>query len=163
MFQNLRQGNSLYVLEKSNKPKLRICEVVSVTNPMPKFLNNYQTNTIMTVDIRVKDGEGELELKQLQADLSLANSGTGLIVSDNRDAMLNEVESTRRMSENALASMEYHRAMIDACEEMMRTLSPSFAKEKEQEDRIDRLEKGMSDIKSMLAEALGRSPMASSV
>lgn len=37
MFQGLRQNSILYILEKNGVPKLKVGQVVSVSNPMPKF------------------------------------------------------------------------------------------------------------------------------
>ena len=37
MFQGLRQNSIFYVLDKTNEPTLTIGQVVSVSNPQPKF------------------------------------------------------------------------------------------------------------------------------
>jgi hypothetical protein len=60
MFSALRQGNSLYILEKGDAPKLSIGQVISVSAPQTKF-GSFPTDT--TVDITVKVNDSTQEFK----------------------------------------------------------------------------------------------------
>lgn len=167
MFQGSRQGNLFYILEKGDELKLRIGQVVSVSNPQPKY-GQFNTPTFgsqpeMTVDIRVKVDEETLDFKQLSANASIANSGS-VVVSDSKEAMSAEVEGLLRTSKAILESVPYHEKMLGACDNILRDLNPSFKKEKEQEEKIGALEEKMvgiegtlNDMMSMLSNALGQS------
>lgn len=154
MFQGIRQNNLFYILEKSDTLNLKVGQVVSVSNPQPKY-NQYPTAPTygaqpeMTVDIKVKVGEEILEFKQLNANQSLANSGN-VIVSDNKESMCAEVEGLLRTSKQILESVPYHERVIGSCDYILRELNPQFAKEKEQEEKIGALEERMGDINSKL-------------
>lgn len=167
MFQGLRQNGLFYILEKGDDLKLRVGQVISVSNPQPKF-GQYNTPTFgsqpeMTVDVRVKVDEETMDFKQLNANASIANSGN-VVVSDSKDAMSAEVEGLLRTSKAILESVPYHEKMLVACDNVLRDLNPSFKKEKEQEEKIGALEEKMvgiegtlNDMMSMLSNALGQS------
>lgn len=168
MFQSLRQSNIFYVLQKGENPELKMGQVVSVSNPQPKYGQyvpgqTYGQNMETVVDVSVKVGEETIDFKQLPANLSIANFGAnGVVVSESREAMNAEVESMLRISRGVIESVPYHEKVISSCDAMLRELNPQLAKEKEQEEKIGVLEQKVSgventltDIKDMLAKALG--------
>lgn len=167
MFQGLRQNGLFYILEKGEDLKLRVGQVVSVSNPQPKY-GQFNTPAFgsqpeMTVDVRVKVDDETMDFKQLNANASIANSGN-VVVSDSKDAMSAEVEGLLRTSKAILESVPYHEKMLVACDNVLRDLNPSFKKEKEQEEKIGALEEKMvgiegtlNDMMSMLSSALGQS------
>ena len=167
MFQANRQGNLFYILEKGEELRLKIGQVVSVSNPQPKYASQFSVPAFgqseMTVDVRVKVDDDTMDFKQLNANASIANSGN-VVVSDSKDAMSAEVEGLLRTSKAILESVPYHEKMLVACDNVLRDLNPSFKKEKEQEEKIGALEEKMvgiegtlNDMMSMLSNALGQS------
>ena len=163
MFSGLRQNSVFYVLEKSDKPSLKVGQVVSVSNPMPKLgAVPYSTETF--VDVSVKVGENNVEFKQLPSALSISNNGN-VVVSDNREAMLNEIEGLKRISEDVLKTVNYHKNAITAYDDMLATLNPHIAEKKETDRRIGAMEERMGGIEGtltqmmgMLSETLNKSP-----
>ena len=155
MFSGIRQNSLFYILEKGEELKLSIGHVVSVSNPQPKY-NQFPTTQPfaqpeMFVDVKVMVGEEMQEFKQLGANLSIANSGN-LVVSDSREAMSAEVEGMLRNSRQIIESIPYHEKVIASCDAMLRELNPSFAKEKEQEEKIFALEERMGNIDDKLGK-----------
>ena len=135
MFSGLRQAGLFYILEKGEELKLKIGQVISVSNPQPKYGQySYGSQPEMTVDVRVKVDEETLEFKQLNANASIANSGS-VIVSDSKEAMNAEVEGLLRTSRGVLDSVSYHEKVLTSCDAILRELNPSFKKEKEQEEK----------------------------
>ena len=158
MFQGVRQNGLFYILEKGDDLKLRVGQVISVSNPQPKY-GQFNTPTFgsqpeMTVDIRVKVDEETMDFKQLNANASIANSGN-VVVSDSKDAMSAEVEGLLRTSKAILESVPYHEKMLVSCDNVLRDLNPSFKKEKEQEEKMNMLEGEVSGIKDTLNEMMG--------
>lgn len=167
MFQGLRTNSIFYVLDKSKEPVLKIGQVISVSNPQPKF-PVYQAGQFnpqpmeTTVDVKVKMPNEEVEFKQLPANGQIANDGN-LVVSESREAMMAEVEAMLRHSKEVIDSQSYHKKVVTNCEQIMDTLNPRIAKEKAQEQKISQLESkvcGMestlSNIESMLQKALNK-------
>lgn len=166
MFQGLRSNSLFYILEKGDDLNLKIGHVVSVSNPQPKYNQftspNYGNQPEMVVDVKVKIGEENIEFKQLNANMNIANSGN-VVVSDSKEAMSAEVEGLLRSSKQIIESVPYHEKVIESCDTMLRELNPQFAKEKEQEEKIGMLEEKMvgiegtlNDMMGMLSKALGR-------
>lgn len=154
MFGGLRQNSVFYVLEKAEKPILKVAQVVSVSNPQPKY--NAQPNGLyqqpeQVVDVTVKAGEETMEFKQLPTQQTIANTGN-LVVSDTREAMLSEVEGMKRISQSVIDSVDYHQGVIEACDEMLSTLNPHIAKEREQEQRINGIEERMGGMETTLGK-----------
>lgn len=154
MFSGIRQNSLFYILEKGENLDLKIGQVVSVSNPQPRYNQfgttpTYTAQPEMVVDIKVKVGEDMLDFKQLGANLTIANSGN-VVVSDSKEAMSAEVESLLRNSKQIIESIPYHEKVITICDTMLRELNPQFAKEKEQEEKIGALEERMGNIDDKL-------------
>lgn len=164
MFSGLRQNGMFYILEKGDELRLKVGQVVSVSNPQPKYGQfGYAAQPEMVVDVKVKVDEETMEFKQLSANASIANSGN-VIVSDNKEAMSAEVEGLLHSSKGILDSVSYHERVLASCDEILRELNPTFKKEKEQEEKIGLLEEKMvgiegtlSDMMSMLSNVLEQS------
>lgn len=157
MFSGIRQGNLFYILEKGEDLNLKIGQVISVSNPQPKYNQFNTTNAFsqpeMVVDVKVKVGEESLDFKQLNANMNIANSGN-VVVSDSKEAMSAEVESLLRNSKQIIESVPYHERVVASCDVMLRELNPQFAKEKEQEEKIGALEQRMGHIDGKLEKVL---------
>lgn len=158
MFSGLRQGSLFFILEKGEELTLKIGQVVSVSNPQPKY-NQFSvqptfTQPEMVVDVKVKIGEETVDFKQLGANMNIANSGN-VVVSDSKEAMSMEVESLLRNSKQIIESVPYHEKVVVSCDSMLRELNPQFAKEKEQEEKIDALEEKMGGIENTLNQMMG--------
>ena len=167
MFSGLRQNSIIYVLEKKQgdgeRLSLRIGQVLSVSNPQPKYQPNYHLGAQgmeTTVDITVKFQDEQMEFKQLPSTAQIANCGD-LVLSESHDAIDAEVQAMYRTSKEIVESESYHRQMMDDCIKIRSIHNPQIAKEREQAEKITKLESkvsGMedtlSDIKGMLSKAL---------
>lgn len=157
MFQNLRTGSPFYILYK-NEPKLSIGEVRQVSQPYPQFGVTYQQGILSQpknlVDIKVMvDGE-EVTLQKIPADLAIADFGTGMVVSENKEAIVNEIEAYKHNSEKHISDTPKHEHIVAECLSMLGALNPQVARETEQEKRIEFLTGELADIKAMLSGIL---------
>lgn len=150
MFSALRPNSIIYVLEKNNMPVLRTASVVNMSAPVQKFNTFNPLNPETTIDINVKFEDGtSMDIKQLPSTLSVANFGT-TIVTETKELMASEVEAMLRNSKGIIESVPYHEKVISACEEMMSSLNPQLAKEKQTDERLNKIE-------DMLAKLLKQS------
>lgn len=155
MFSGVRQNNLFYILEKENEPKLRIGQVVSVSNPQPMFSQQYGAPTENFVDITVKVDNETMEFKKLPASSSIADSGRdGVIVSDNKEVMNNEVESMLQSSQSILERVDYHKKVVENCNQILRVLNPRLAKEKERDDDINKLKNKIGGLEDKMDKIL---------
>lgn len=158
MFQGLRTNSLFYVLDKGENPNLRIGQVVSVSNPQtkyPTFNNGFTPQPMETVvDVKVKLGDEEVDFKQLPANGQIAND-KNLVVSDNKDAMSAEVDAMLRQSKAILESVDYNKRVVESCEGILQQLNPQIAKEKEQTEKINKLEGKVSGIEGKIDKMMG--------
>lgn len=158
MFQGLRTNSLFYVLDKGENPNLRIGQVISVSNPQtkyPTFNNGFTPQPMETVvDVKVKLGDEEVDFKQLPANGQIAND-KNLVVSDNKDAMSAEVDAMLRQSKAILESVDYNKRVVESCEGMLQQLNPQIAKDKEQTEKINKLEGKVSGIEGKIDKMMG--------
>lgn len=158
MFQGLRTNSLFYVLDKGENLSLRIGQVVSVSNPQtryPSFNNGFTPQPMETVvDVKVKLGDEEVDFKQLPANGQIAND-KNLVVSDSKDAMSSEVDAMLRQSKAILESVDYHERVVKSCEGMLLKLNPQIAKDKEQSEKISKLEGKVSGVEDKVDKMMG--------
>ena len=106
------------------------------------------------VDVKVKLNDEEVDFKQLPANGQIAND-KNLVVSDNKEAMSAEVDTMLRQSKAILESVDYHKKVVDSCEGMLLQLNPQIAKEKEQAEKISKLEGKVSGMEGKLDRMMG--------
>lgn len=148
MFSALRQNSLLYILDKSNKPTLKIGQVVSTSSP------NYFNNVNPYIDVTVVIDGANADIKKLPANLSITTSenDSNLVISESRELMCTEVENMIKNSKQIVDSIDYHKSVIECGEDMLAKLNPNIAKQKEQEGRISNLETSVGDVKSDVKE-----------
>ena len=169
MFSALRQHSTIYILLKSNPPKLIPAQVEGVSQPQTKMgtttFNAFGQGYQSTVNIVASDNEGNrYEFPDMRADLSIENktcNGTEAVISESREAMLSEVKGMRKSSQNILDSMPYHNSIVEACALMEAQLDPQQAKDQERDkemlqlrSEMNGLKGSMEDIKNMLGRVL---------
>lgn len=148
MFSALRQGSVIYILEKSEKPILKVGQVESITQPNNNFLMNGAT-----VDINVKVGNSTMEFKNVPSNYSVTNYNNA-IITETKELMSTEVDNMLQSSRSIVDSVSYHNNVIQACEEILKDLNPRFAKEKERDEDISNLKDKMGGIESKMEQIL---------
>ena len=124
MFSALRQGAPLYILEKGETPNIKIGQVESVTQPRPKYATynpavGINGNMETIVDITVKINGDKKEYIGIPSNLSIHGYGD-IVISESRDAMISVVDGMLQSSQSIIDSIEYHKKMVTACEEMLK-------------------------------------------
>lgn len=145
MFSALRENNPIYLLYKGGKkPELRTGTVVGVSSPVAKNPVQYPPETEVSITARFDDEQVVFE--HVGSNLSITEYKPGVVISESREAMANEVDTMLRSSQMVLDSMEYHTGVVETCEEMLKTLNPRFAKEKENDDRLDNMDRKINAL-----------------
>ena len=148
MFSALRQGSVIYILEKSEKPILKVGQVESITQPNNNFLMNGAT-----VDINVKVGNSTMEFKNVPSNYYVT-SYNNAIITETKELMSTEVDNMLQSSRSIVDSVSYHNNVIQACEEILKDLNPRFAREKERDEDISNLKDKMGGIESKMEQIL---------
>lgn len=153
MFSALRENNPIYLLAKGGKkPELRIGTVVGVSSPVPKTAMQYPPET--EVSITARFGEEQVVFEHVGSGLSITEYKPGVIISESREALSNEVEGMLRSSQMVLESVEYHQGVVESCESMLKELNPRFAKDKENDERLDTMDKKIDALAKGMEEVM---------
>lgn len=152
MFSALNQGSLVYILDKTNNLKLKVGEVVGVSQP--KFNNtgfNTQNNNQTFVDIKIKIDGNVNEFNSIPSTYSLVSYNNGhIIISETKQGLQTEVETILQNSKQILDNIETYKNNIKECEDILKELNPQFAKDKERDDKISSLSNEVLDIKTTL-------------
>lgn len=160
MFSNLRTNSQIYILHRDATPYIEIGQVVSVSQPRPRYqTNNYISPQEQVVDVVVGINGNNITLQSLPANLDVADQGTingSLFISTSRDAMNTEINSMRQKSLDIINSVEHHKKVIQDCELLLQRLNPEFAEQKQQKQEIDMLKSQMSEIMAGMKDLMAQ-------
>ena len=153
MFSTLRKGATIYILDRTSEPEVKIGYIDNVTLPRPMYPTfnpavSLGTNMQRVVDITVRIGEEKKEFS-VPSDLSIHTYGD-YTISENKEAMISEVDSLLQNSKDIVDSVDKHKAAIDAYENILKTLNPVYAKEQERDSTIDKLTQQVNGMQSTL-------------
>lgn len=160
MFSNLRTNSQIYILHKEATPYIEVGQVVSVSQPQPRFpITNFMSPQELVVDVVVKINGNDITLQKLPANLDVADQGSAtgaLVITTSREAMNAEVDSLRQKSLGILNSVEYHQKIVQDCEVLLQRLNPEFAEQKQQKQEIDMLKTQMSEMMAGMRELMAQ-------
>lgn len=155
MFSGLRQGTTLYVLDKSQEPRVTMGYVERISTPHPMYQTynpsvSFGANLQTAVDIVVKLGDDRKEFIGVPSTAIIHSYGD-YVISESKDSMIQEVNSMMQNSKSILSNIEQHKSNITACEKILKELNPVYAKEQERDEAIDSLTKQVNSMQDILA------------
>lgn len=153
MFSTLRKGATIYILDRSADPTVKIGYIENVTMPRPMYPTynpavSLGTNMQTVVDLTVRVDDDKKEFC-VPSNLSIHTYGD-FTLSENKEAMISEVDSLLQNSKDVLDSVDKHKAAISAYEKILGELNPVYAKEQERDSRIDNLTQQMDSMQDVL-------------
>ena len=154
MFSALRSGSIIYILDKNEDLELKtgVVESVSIARPMYKTYNpavSFGTNMQTVVDISVKVDGQQVQFECVPSNLSIHSNGN-VTISESREAMIQEIDSTLQNSKSILQNVDKHKNIISRCESILKELNPVYAKEQERDDAISSLTEQVNGMQSIL-------------
>ena len=155
MFSGLRQGTSIYILDKTDKPKVVTGYIENVTAPHPMYKTynpavSFGTNIQTVVDIIVRINNEKKEFVGIPSNGTIHSYGD-YVLSENKEGMIQEVDAMLQNSKNIVSSIEQHKANISACEDILKELNPVYAKEQQRDEAIDNISDRMNKMEDVLA------------
>lgn len=120
-------------------------------NPAVSFGANLQ----MAVDITVKIGDEHKEFVGVPST-SVIHSYGDYVLSESKDNMIQEVNTMLENSKSLIANVEQHKSNVVACENILKELSPTYAKEQERDQAIDDISTRMDRMENILTRLEGR-------
>lgn len=152
MFSALRQGNIVYILDKTDGLTLKKAQVIS--NSMSNMVYNVNPNSVITLILDI-NGETK-EFNNIPAMQSSINYNNGkLMLIDNQELASTEVENIVKSSKDILENTEYYKKLVVDGEEALKVLNPQFAKDKARDDEITALKQQVGGMETKLDAIIG--------
>lgn len=152
MFSALRQGNIVYLLDKSNGLTLKSGQVITNSGANLMYAATPQTVINLTIDVA---GEHK-EFNNIPAMQSSVNYNNGnLILIDNKELAITEVENIVSSSKHILENTSYYEKMVTDGEEVLKILNPQFAKDKARDEEIAQLKDKVGGMENKLDTIIG--------
>lgn len=150
----------VYILHKDATPYIEVGQVVSVSQPIPRYqANNFMAPQELVVDVVVNVNGNNITLQKLPASLDVADQGTAngsLFISTSRESINTEITSLRQKSQDIINSIDYHKKVVQDCEILLQRLNPEFAEQKQQKQEIDNLKAQMSEMMNGMKELMAQ-------
>lgn len=155
MISALNQGSLIYILDKTDKIKLEIGEVVAVTQPKisTTFNSPYYNQMVVSIKVKVDGTVSEYGDIPTNASVAVYNNGN-VILSETKAGLQNEVETTLQNFKQILSKKDYYEQGIKDCEAILKDVSPQFAKDKERDDKMNVLETRVTGMENKLDKVL---------
>nr|DAI60444.1 MAG TPA: hypothetical protein [Caudoviricetes sp.] len=149
-FKDLKQNYPVFILDKQNLT-LTQGKVVSVGFPRME-LNPTAGKSGMVVDVSI-EADGKTANYVIPETLSVTYAGN-LVLSVDRQGLAGEVESMKTSAEQALASVEHQRRIVEKSTGLLAELNPAFREKQETEQRFSKIESSMNEVKQMLSRLI---------
>lgn len=153
IFRDIKQGYPVYIL---NKLELTISQGKVASAGFPRLDTNPMTGkTEMVVDVTVDDGSGKTGSYVIPEGLSVTYAGD-LVLSTEKSGLSGEVEAMRSAAEQALASVDRQREIVDKAGALLSELNPAYREKAENDRRFDALEGSVGELKGLVRSLIDK-------
>lgn len=162
MFQSLRVNSQFFILhkDKGSQPFVEIGNVISVSQPIPKFTipQTYGQPQEMVVDVVINLNGQNVTYQRLPANQDLADFGNNgnIVVAASRDAMNSEIASLRQKSVDIVNSIDFHKEAIIGYDNIMQQINPEYAEKQRQQNEINSLRDQMATMSQSIAQLINQ-------
>lgn len=153
LFKDIKQNYSVFIFDKQ-KVECVQGKVLSVSLPrmqMPSSMTsmNQMGTTPMVVDITVETN-GRTATYTIPENLSVTYADN-LVLSTEREGVVREIEAMKNTAEQVLNSVERQKEIKEKTTELLVELNPVYKEKKDTEERFNKIENSVSEMKNMLS------------
>ena len=153
IFRDIKQGYPVYIL---NKQDLTISQGKVASAGFPRLDTNPMSGkTEMVIDITVNDGSGKTGSYVIPEGLSVTYAGN-LVLATEKAALAGEVEAMKSSAEQALASVDRQREIVDKAGALLSGLNPAYREKLENDKRFDALEDSVGELKGLVRSLIDK-------
>lgn len=151
MFSALNQGSLVYILDKTDKLKYSIGEVVGTT--IPQFATDGTNQMVM--NIKVKVGDVTTDFNNIPSNSSIVTyKGGKTIIAETKQQIQAEVESILHKANYTLEHIEDIKDEAKQAESILKSIDTNYAKDKARDEEIASLKDKVSGVESKLDKIL---------
>lgn len=149
----------MFVVYK-NGPRVATAKVAQISSQYPPQFN-YQSPTnpaslspLFNLSLEI-DGKTEI-FERIPINTAVAEfPDKGLVVSETRDGVVNEVQAMRSLAAAELDKRSYYEQTVVNCDQILSDINPEIKREKEQASKIAKLEEQISGMSDQIAALTG--------
>lgn len=159
LFKELKQNYPVYILDKQ-AVSFTQGKVVNVSLPRMNLSNGTigmmptSSPTTMLVDVTIET-DGRTATYSIPENLAVTYAGN-IVLSTDREGIGREVEAMRATAEQVLSSVDKQKEILDKAKTLLAELNPAFKEKKETDERFNRIEGDVSEMKSMVRDLLNK-------
>ena len=161
-FRDIQPGNTLFVLSKGDKLTYEETTLVSVSQPRADVLQQNNQFPMQMQGIRqVVDVTytiaGKTYTDTTDINLSvLSNPQTGfpVMVSTEKEYVINELKETMKQSEKLLKDVEKHKKRVKECKALIAEIDTEYNEKVQTENRLSKLEESSIKTNELLQQLL---------
>lgn len=172
LFKDIRNGYPVHVLTRSEEDgtiEYLPCNVVNVAPPYfptsqyanghlpqppipftPNTQNTY--NRVMDITIQVKEKTTTYTVGE---NSCLSEAPGGILIATDRDLIIKELENIKSQNTHKLSKVPILENEILCCDSILESIDPSVSEKKAMDSRLQKLEKGYSDMSGNIERILG--------
>lgn len=151
MFSALNQGSLVYILDKTDKLKYSIGEVVGTT--IPQFATDGTNQMVM--NIKVKVGDVTTDFNNIPSNSSIVTYKSGkTIIAETKQQIQAEVESILHKANYTLEHIEDIKDEAEQAESILKSIDTNYAKDKARDEEIASLKDKVLGVESKLDKIL---------
>lgn len=157
LFKDLKQNYQVFLLNTQDMT-FNQGKVVSVS--FPHFDMNNQgigigsNSTNMVVDVTI-ELDGKTSTYVIPENISITRTGNGnLVIATEKEGIVREIEALKSASEQVLASVDYHKGVIEKADSLLAEFNPILKERQATEQRFKQIEDNVGEMKQMLERFL---------
>lgn len=153
MFKDLQKGYPIHVLDKTDGIKYFCGTVVLASTP--RFENQSSGSMDFSkmsydkvIDLTVEyDGKSKTFVVP---ETSNVQSSSSFTLSCSPELIANELNAVIKNSTSIIESVDHHKQLISQCRSVLKEVDKNYAKESENNERIERIEKTLDRLTKLL-------------
>ena len=151
MFSALNQGSLVYILDKTDKLKYSIGEVVGTT--IPQFATDGTNQMVMNIKVKVCDII--TDFNNIPSNSSIVTyKGGKTIIAETKQQIQAEVESILHKANYTLEHIEDIKDEAEQAESILKSIDTNYAKDKARDEEIASLKDKVLGVESKLDKIL---------
>lgn len=153
MLSSLQSGSLVHIIDKTKGLKYSVGEVTTRTEPRIDYNSlPVERSTMQSFfDLTVKVNNEQYDFKHIPSSASTVNYNNGnFIISETKEALIPIVETIYHNQKQIVDNIDNIKQTISDCEDVMKLLNPTYAKDAERDQQIKVLEDKYTDISSKL-------------
>lgn len=158
LFKELKQNYPVYILDKQSITFTQ-GKVVNISLPRLNIGNNGMpmmppspASNAMMVDVTV-EVNGRTATYSIPENLAVTYAGNTVLSTD-KEGISREIEAMRATAEQVLNSVDRQKEIVEKSKTLLAELNPAYREKKETDERFNRIEGDVSEMKGMMKDLL---------